>query len=99
MNQDLDARLGRLLLADAPPQRDVFFRIALLERRERQRHRRRSLLLLAGTVLAVLAGALLALVSNPFATALVAAFLLSLLAAGLVSARGVLQAVRWLRGS
>jgi len=42
-----DGRIARALTAHAPPPLDAMFRIAVLERRERQRYRRRSRRLLA----------------------------------------------------
>ena len=99
MNEQIDARIGDLLRADAPPERDAFFRIALLERRERQRYRRRTRTLLIGATLLGLLGPGLAQVHNPFAATLIAAFCLVLVGASLRSVRGVLQALRWVRGS
>jgi len=46
MTADLDQRIAQLLNANAPPERDPLFRIQLLARRERQRFRRRALLIL-----------------------------------------------------
>ena len=40
-------RLAGLLLGDAPPVRDPMFRLRVLARRERQRFRRRSVMLFA----------------------------------------------------
>jgi len=51
---NIDERIATALQHDAPPPRDPMFRIQLLERRERQRFRRRALQALAGGV-AVLA--------------------------------------------
>jgi hypothetical protein len=42
MAQDMDERLAKLLLLDAPPARDPLFRLSVLQRRERQRFRQRS---------------------------------------------------------
>ena len=99
MTQDIDERLGRLLRADAPPERDPLFRIRLLERREQRRFRQRSLTLLVGAaVLTVIPAITLALVDNPIAAGVIAAFVVALIGAGLASFRGLLHAVRWLRG-
>jgi hypothetical protein len=98
MTQDIDDRLGRLLRQGAPPERDPLFRIRLLERRERRRFRQRSLLLLGGgAALVVLPVLVFGLAADPLAAGLVLVFSLAAIAASLVSARGVLQAVRWLR--
>jgi hypothetical protein len=99
MNEQIDARIGDLLRTDAPPERDALFRIGLLERRERQRYRSRTRTLLIGATLLGLLGLGLAHVHNPFAATLITAFCLVLVGAGLRSARGVLQALRWLRGA
>lgn len=56
---DNETRLERLLRADLPPARDPLFRIAVLERRERQAFRRR----VAATV-AVGAAAVVLVVGN-----------------------------------
>ena len=99
MTDDLDERLGRLLREGSPPERDPMFRIQVLERREQRRFRQRSLTLLAGAVAVGLFPAVfLALVADPLTAALVGVFSLALIAAGLFSVRGVLQAMRWLRG-
>ena len=51
-----DDRIGELLRADAPPARDPMFRLSVLERREREWFRQRSLVLLCGALaLAVIA--------------------------------------------
>lgn len=53
---DLDSRLSAALRADAPPARDVMFRVEALVRLERARFRRRVALTLAvASVVAVLA--------------------------------------------
>jgi len=99
MTQDIDERLGKLLRADAPPERDALFRIALLERRERKRFRHRSLTLLAAAaVLGVVPAVALTLVDNPLAAGVIAIFGMALIGASLSSFRGVLQVMRWLRG-
>jgi hypothetical protein len=55
MNMDLDERIATVLRENAPPQRDAMFRIAVLERLERQRFKRRlSLLAVAAAAVVVL---------------------------------------------
>ena len=54
MSIDLDERIAALLNESAPPQSDPIFRIQVLERRERQRFRRKSV------SLAIAAAALIA---------------------------------------
>lgn len=56
MSEHLDERIGELLRQDAPPERDPAFRIGVLERRERKRFLRQSLMLGGfGLILAVIA--------------------------------------------
>jgi hypothetical protein len=45
---NIDERITAALQHDAPPLRDPLFRFQMLERRERQRFRRRALQVLAG---------------------------------------------------
>lgn len=45
--------IGRLLLATAPPARDPFFRIRILERRERQRYKTRTVTLCTTALLCI----------------------------------------------
>jgi hypothetical protein len=60
MNDIMDQRLGELLREDAPPARDPRFRIALVERRQRQVYRRRQWQRRLGfLLLAVLPGVLM----------------------------------------
>ena len=54
MTPDEDEHIANLLRAAAPPARDAIFRLGVLERRERQRFQRRSLLLLAAALASVL---------------------------------------------
>jgi hypothetical protein len=49
-HDEQDERLTRILLRDAPPERDPLFRLEVLERRERQRFRRSVLLLVVGVL-------------------------------------------------
>jgi hypothetical protein len=55
---DQDQKLARLLRADAPPERDPHFRIALLERRTRQRYQRRQRVLIMGSIMLAVLGVL-----------------------------------------
>lgn len=99
MIDDLDERLGGWLRADAPPERDPLFRVALIERRERQRFRRRSRALLsAAAASAVLPAVAFTVAPDPFAAGLIAALCMALIAAALLSARGVVRVMRLLRG-
>lgn len=106
---DQDEKLRRLLRADAPPERDPHFRIALLERRTRQRYQRRQRILLAGTIVLAVLGSIALYFISTFGKdllsmellrpVLVILFVLALVAASLTSARGLWQALRQLRGS
>jgi hypothetical protein len=103
MSNELDERLGQLLRQDAPPVRDPMFRIALLERRERQRYQRRQRMVLASAaVLAVLFAVMVTLNrtlgDRMWMVLLAAVFCTAALVASAVSIRGVLQVVRHLRG-
>ena len=98
MSEDIDERLGRLLREDAPSDRSALFRLGVLERRERQRFRKRS------TVLAVAAVVLAAIVAigfnagiDLFATAAIVVLCALLVLAFLVSAPGVAILLRRLR--
>lgn len=102
MNNNLDDRLGQLLRQDAPPERDPAFRVGLLERRERQRYKRRQRWVLASaTLLAVLLALVVGLSQGLglrlWMTSLVALFCVAALAAFLGSIRGVMLALRHLR--
>jgi hypothetical protein len=55
---NIDERITAALEHDAPPPRDPLFRIHLLERREQQQFRRRTLQALAGGVAVVVVSAL-----------------------------------------
>lgn len=108
MSDEIDGRLGRLLRGDSVPERDALFRIRLLERGERRRYLRRTRLqwsvpaLLVLLPLVGLVGPHRGDISNIPMSELVrdglaAAFILALLASTVLSARGVVQAARWLR--
>jgi hypothetical protein len=104
MEQQVDAKIGRLLRADAPAERDVLFRIGLIERRERVRYRRRQQALLAAAlVFAALIASLLLLRPTLFSpellrSGLLALFVIALIAAAARGVHGLQQALRWLRG-
>jgi len=55
---NIDQRITTALQHDAPPPRDPVFRIQLLERRERQRFRRRTQQALAGGAAVLIVSAL-----------------------------------------
>ena len=55
---NIDERITTALQHDAPPPRDPLFRIQLLERRERQRFRRRTQQALAGGAAVLIVSAL-----------------------------------------
>jgi hypothetical protein len=55
---NIDERITAALQHDAPPPRDPVFRIQLLERRERQRFRRRAQQALAGGAAVLIVSAL-----------------------------------------
>ena len=57
---NIDERITAALHHDAPPPRDPLFRIQLLERRERQRFRRRTQQALAGAAAVLIVSALTA---------------------------------------
>lgn len=98
MNDDVDSKLGALLLADAPPERDPMFRIRVLERRERERYGRRLRGLLAGASLVLLVhGVALLLAPDVFTAGVGAVIGLAILGAGAVSATAVLRVARALR--
>jgi hypothetical protein len=106
MTDDLDQKLGNLLRADAPLERDPLFRIGLIERSERQRyHRRQRTLLVSAVGLAVLFAVIIAVGAAAlpraelFRAGLVIMLVLALTIAALFSIRGVRQVIRSLRGS
>ena len=103
MSNQLDERLGQLLRQGAPPERDPMFRIALLERRERQRYQRRQWTVLAGAALLGVLFVILVALNHTLGdrmwmVLLAAIFCTAAVAASVHSLRGVLQVVRHLRG-
>jgi peptidoglycan/LPS O-acetylase OafA/YrhL len=104
MNADRDEALARLLLEGAPPERDPFFRIALIERRTRQRYRQRQRTLLVIAAVAALLPALAFAAIQSLGVALLPATLAVIFGAGLVAAsvfslRGVRQVMRQVRAA
>jgi hypothetical protein len=104
MEEQVDEKIGRLLRADAPPERDAFFRIGLLERRERVRYQRRQQKVLgAALLIATLVVLLLVLRPSIFSAELLRSslfvlFAIALTVAGVRAVHGLRQALRWLRG-
>lgn len=99
MNERADERLGDLL-RDAPPERDALFRLSVIERRERQRFQRKSIVILAAGILLLAAfsfgwSAGASLLATAAVVLLVAAIVISCIA----SAPGVAEVVRRIRGA
>ena len=104
MNSNSDEALAGLLLAGAPPERDPFFRIALIERRTRQRYRQRQRMLLAIAAVAALLPVLAFAAIQSLGAALLPATLAFIFGGGLVAAsvfslRGVRQVMRQVRAA
>jgi hypothetical protein len=99
MNHEIDARLSRLLRADAPQERDVLFRISLIERRERQLHRQRAWLRIAVTAGLIVLPAVVLALARPLTSTLVLGLGVALTAASVVSFRGLRLALHWWRSS
>lgn len=102
MTEDIDSRLGRLLRVDSVAERDALFRIQLLERSEQQRYQRqvRTRLIFVATLGLLPLLLLVDLPAMPLVNeGLIATFGIALLAAAFFCLRGVLQAVRWMRGA
>jgi hypothetical protein len=57
MSEGKDDRIGELLRATAPPQRDPVFRLKVLERREHRQFQRRLLTMFVGTLVIILVSA------------------------------------------
>jgi ammonia channel protein AmtB len=100
MSENIDEKLGQLLREDAPSPRDALFRLSVLQRSERQRFRRRSIVILAAALV------LVAIVWIGFNAGLdlIAIAALALLCAGLAvsvffSVPGVALLIRRLRGA
>jgi hypothetical protein len=92
-----DDKLGQLLRSDAPSTRDAMFRLSVLERRERQRYERRSVILLAAAATAAIVLWIGFLLAGPLATFLIALLCASLAGACFISVPGALQLLRRLR--
>lgn len=104
MEEQVDEKIARLLRMDAPPERDPWFRISLIERRERMRYQRRQQKLL-GAALLIAMFIVLPLMLRPelfslkvLRSSLFAIFALALIAAAARAVHGLRQALRWLRG-
>lgn len=100
MNDMIDQRLGELLREDAPPARDARFRIALVERRQRQLYRRQAWQrTLAFALLAVLPGVMLFAVDQPLVAALLLVGAGGLVMSGLRAIAATRHAWRWATGA
>jgi hypothetical protein len=98
MSEGIDERLGRLLREDAPSDGSALFRLGVLERRERQRFRTRSIALaFAALVLAAIVGIGFNAGIDLVATAAIAILCALLALAFLVSAPGVALLLHRLR--
>ncbi len=98
MTEDLDQRFQDLLHRAGPAERDPTFRLRVLERRERERFRRASVMNLGAAVaLAGLAGAAALLHPAPLMAEGVALFAVAVTAAGRLHAPTVLAELRRLR--
>jgi amino acid permease len=92
-----DEKLGELLRSDAPPTRDAMFRLSVLERRERQRYQRKSVILAASAIMLAVVLWVGFNAADRIATFFVAALCIALAGACVLSVPGVLQLVRRLR--
>jgi hypothetical protein len=100
MTQNLDEKIGQLLRADTIPERDPMFRIRVLERGERLRHRRRSQAILTGAVLlAVVPVVAVIWQDNPIVAGLAALLCVAAISASVVAVVSTVRVVRWLRAS
>jgi hypothetical protein len=98
MSEDHDERIGALLRSEAPPVRDVMFRLAVLERREQKRFRQRSLVLLTAAIaVSVIFAGGVAAGEDLVITALVAMLIAGLAGACVLSLRGVREVLHRLR--
>jgi hypothetical protein len=100
-DQDRDENLGALLrgaMGEALPERDPLFRLAVLERRERQRFQRRTLVLAIAAIAAALVFAFgFGAGANLLVTSLVALVLAALAASVAVSIPAVRELLRRLQ--
>jgi amino acid permease len=92
-----EEKLGQLLRSDAPHARDAMFRLSVLERRERQRYQRKSVILAASAVMLALVLWVGFTSTDRIATFFIAALCIALAGACVLSVPGVLQLVRRLR--
>lgn len=96
MNDNMDQRLGELLREDAPPAHDPRFRIALVERRQRQAYRRMQWQRLFGFfLLALLPGVVLLWVDQPWVLALLLVGGGALVLSGIRAIAATRHAWRW----
>jgi glucose-6-phosphate-specific signal transduction histidine kinase len=100
MNDIIDQRLGALLREDAPPARDPRFRIALVERRQRQLYRQRARQrAVTFALLAVLPGLVLFAADQPLVMALLLAAVGGLVMSGMRAIAATRHAWRWASGA
>ncbi|HEV7689492.1 MAG TPA: hypothetical protein VGO52_01655 [Hyphomonadaceae bacterium] len=92
-----DEKLGELLRSDAPSARDAMFRLSVLERRERQRFQRKSVIIAAAAVMLALVLWVGFASTDRVATFLVAALCIAFAGACVLSVPGVIQLVHRLR--
>ena len=98
MSEDIDERLGRLLREDAPSDRSALFRLGVLERRERQRFQRRSVVLAAAAVaFAVIVAIGFSVGIDLFAMSVIVILCALLAISFFISAPGVAMLLRHLR--
>jgi hypothetical protein len=100
MNDKMDQHLGELLRADAPPRRDPRFRIALVERRQRQIYRQQAWQrALTFSLLAVLPGMVLFVVDQPLVMGLVLVGVGGLVMSAIRVSAATRHAWRWASGA
>lgn len=95
MTHDNDEKLARLLCLHAPAERDPFFRLRVLERRERQRYRQRSMRLAAAVLACVVFFAVVVKTeAGLFNSAVVLVFGVGVLIAGFLCISSMAQLLR-----
>lgn len=100
MSDGTDQRLGDLLREDAPPASDARFRIALVERRQRQIYRQQAgQRIVTFGLLALLPGVALFAVDQPLLTALLLAGAGGLLLSGIRAVAAMRLAWRTVRAA
>lgn len=96
MNDILDQQLGELLREDAPPARDARFRIALVERRQRQIYRQQAWQrVITFALLALLPGVVLFVVDQPLLMGLLLVGAGGLILSGIRAIAATRHAWRW----